>query len=143
MSHAHNSTLIHCVFSTKQRAPSLTPDIRPRIHEYLGGIARHLGCPALAIGGTADHVHILLSLTPAVALADAMMKIKANSTRWLHETLPLHATFAWQEGYGAFSIGVSQVPATVAYIRRQEQCHTRIDFAAEWNSILKKHGLTH
>jgi REP element-mobilizing transposase RayT len=141
MSHSHNSTLIHCVFTTKHRDASLTPDIRPRIYEYIGGIVRHLGCTMLAIGGTADHIHLLLSLTPTVALANAMMKIKANSARWIHDTFPAHHTFAWQDGYGAFSIGVSQRVTTVAYINRQEQHHRRIDFAAEWNAILKKHGL--
>jgi REP element-mobilizing transposase RayT len=141
MAHAYNSTLIHCVFSTKERRPFLSAEIRPRVHAFIGGIARQLGCPALTVGGPADHAHILISLPATLALAVAIQKIKANSTRWIHDTFPSRRDFAWQEGYGSFSIGVSQQAATVAYINSQDEHHARVDFVAEWNAILKKHGI--
>src|SRR5512132_3924667 len=108
MPHAHTSTLVHCIFSTKDRRPSLRPEHRERLWPYLGGTARDVGAKALAIGGVADHVHLLLLLPAKLSLAVAVQKIKANSSRWLRQTFPEQRLFSWQEGYGGFSIGVSQ-----------------------------------
>jgi putative transposase len=137
--HSYNSILVHCVFATKERRPLISSDIRPRLWEYLGGTARQLGFKALAIGGTADHVHLLLSVPAKVALATAVQKLKANSSRWAHESL--NREFSWQEGYGGFSVGVSQQADTVAYINHQEQHHRRVDFGSEFEAFLKKHGM--
>jgi REP element-mobilizing transposase RayT len=95
---------------------------------------------ALAVGGTDDHVHILLSLPSSVAIAKAMREIKSASSRWMHETCDLPA-FEWQEGYGAFSVGWSQVDATLAYIAGQKEHHQKRDFQAEFVAILKKHRI--
>jgi putative transposase len=106
MSHTYCSVLFHCVFSTKDRRKSITPEVQPRLWAYLGGIAREHGMKALAVGGTEDHVHILMSLPASIPLAKAMREIKSGSSRWMHETCGT-TSFAWQEGYGAFSIGQS------------------------------------
>src|SRR3984957_4375630 len=112
--HSFNSCLMHCVFSTKERRPWLTSSIRERLWPYLGGIARANDIKALAIGGVADHAHLLLSLPTNLSIAKAMQLLKGNSSKWLRETFPeLKAGgFAWQEGFGAFSTGISGVNDT-------------------------------
>ena len=104
----------------------------------MGGIAREHGMTALAIGGTDDHVHMLLSLPSSIPIAKAMREIKSASSRWMHETCQLQ-NFEWQEGYGAFSIGTSQIAATLAYITRQPEHHQKRDFQAEFIAFLRKH----
>src|SRR5688572_12294179 len=115
--HSFVSSLHHCVFATKDRETVLTPAIRERLWPYLGGIVRENGMKALAVGGVADHVHILLSLPATMSVAKAMQLLKGNSSKWIHETFPTLGQFAWQEGYGAFSIGISGIEETRAYIR--------------------------
>ena len=128
--HSFNSCLMHCVFSTKERHPWLTPGIRERLWPYLGGIARANDLKTLAIGGVADHVHVLLSLPATIPVSKAMQLLKGNSSKWLRETFPeLRAQgFGWQEGFGAFSISVSGVEDTIRYIRNQEEHHRRRSF---------------
>lgn len=141
--HSFNSCLMHCVFSVKERRPLLTSEIRERLWPYLGGIAREHGMKALAIGGVADHVHLLLSLPATLAVSKAMQLLKGNSSKWLRETFPelRREEFAWQEGFGAFSIGVSGMEDTVAYIRAQEEHHRLRSYREEVEAFLKKHGL--
>jgi len=140
--HSFNSCLMHCVFSTKERRPWLTPGICERLWPYLGGIARANDLKALAIGGVADHVHVLLSLPATIPVSKAMQLLKGNSSKWLRETFPeLRAQdFEWQEGFGAFSIGVSGVEDTIRYIQNQEEHHRRRSFREELEGFLKKHG---
>jgi putative transposase len=104
----------------------------------MGGIAREHGMKALAVGGTEDHVHLLLFLPSSMPIANAMREIKSASSRWMHQTCDL-PEFEWQEGYGAFSIGWSQIDSTVNYIARQEEHHRRRDFQPEFIAFLKKH----
>src|SRR5205085_11716538 len=94
----------------------------------------------LAIGGTADNVHILLSLPPTLSVAKAVQLLKGNSSKWIHETFPAMRSFGWQEGYGAFSISVSGIDATVAYIRNQTEHHRTRSFREEFATMLRKHG---
>jgi REP element-mobilizing transposase RayT len=96
---------------------------------------------ALAVGGVEDHVHLLLPLPSTLPIAKAIQLVKRASSKWVHETFPQHQDFAWQEGYGAFSIGVSQVDPTVAYIDSQAKHHRRRTFQEELLAILKKHGI--
>ena len=140
--HSFNSCLMHCVFSVKERRPLLTPEIRERLWPYLGGIARENGMKALAIGGVADHAHVLVSLPATLAVSKAMQLLKGNSSKWLRETVPelRRDGFAWQEGFGAFSIGVSGVKDTVEYIRTQEEHHRQRSFREEVEAFLNKHG---
>ena len=97
----------------------------------------------LAIGGASDHVHALLSLPAALSIAKAMQLLKGNSSKWIRETFPKMHLFAWQEGYGAFSVGVSGVDATVAYIHNQAEHHRTRSFREEFATMLKKHGLAY
>ena len=138
--HSFASSLHHCVFATKGRGPVLTPAIRERLWPYLGGIARENGMKALAVGGVADHVHVLLSLPATMSISKAMQLLKGNSSKWIHETFPTLRQFAWQEGYGAFSIGISGVEETCAYIRDQEEHHRTRTFREEVIAFLQRHG---
>src|SRR3981189_1718181 len=114
MSHSYVSNLMHCTFSTKERYPFINSDLQSRLWPYLGGIARENRMKALAIGGTTDHVHTLLSLPGMMSFAKAVQLIKGGSSKWVHEAFSKN--FEWQEGYGAFSVSASQVPKTIAYI---------------------------
>jgi REP element-mobilizing transposase RayT len=140
MAHTYCSSLFHCVFSTKERRKIIAPDVQSRLWPYMGGIAREHKMKALAVGGADDHVHLLLSLPSALPIAKAMREIKSASSHWMHETCGL-PSFEWQEGYGAFSIGWSQVDATLAYIAGQPEHHRKRDFQAEFVSFLKKHRI--
>ena len=139
--HSFNSCLMHCIFSTKERRPWLASNIRERLWPYLGGIARENDMKALVVGGVADHVHLLLSLPPTLSVSKAMQLLKGNSSKWLRETFPelLREDFAWQEGFGAFSIGVSGVKDTIQYIQAQEEHHLQRSFHEELEMFLKKH----
>ena len=140
MAHTYCSSLYHCVFSTKERSKAIAPELQARLWAYMGGIARENGMTALGVGGTEDHVHVLLSLPSTMTIAGAMQKVKGGSSLWLHQDCGL-AGFEWQKGYGAFTIGVSQVDATLAYIAGQAERHKKRDFQAEYLAILKQHGI--
>jgi len=137
--HSFTSCLIHAVWSTKNREPILTPQLRCRLWPYLAGIARENRTKALAIGGAADHVHALLSLPPTISIAKAIQLLKGNSSKWIHETFRELRGFEWQEGYGAFSIGLTSKDATILYIRNQEEHHRTKSFGEELQIILRKH----
>jgi putative transposase len=141
MPHSYVSSYVHCVFSTKGRLPLITPELQLRLWPYIGGIARENGMKALAIGGIEDHVHALLSLPATVSFAKAVQLIKGGSSRWLHEAIPQSRTFAWQEGYAAFSVSTSQLDATVLYINRQKDHHRKRSFQEEFLALLDKHNI--
>lgn len=140
--HSFVCCYLHCVFATHERRTFLTPDIHSRLWPYLGGIARQNGMTALAVGGVADHVHVLVSLPSKLAIAKAMQLIKGNSSKWLHKTFPQLHDFAWQEGCGAFSVGVSGLETTKRYIASQPEHHRRRTFRVEIEIFLRKHGMT-
>ncbi|HVU26937.1 MAG TPA: IS200/IS605 family transposase [Verrucomicrobiae bacterium] len=135
------SAYFHCVFSTKERRPFITPELHERLYPFLGGIARQNKMTALEIGGVADHVHLLLSLPATVPVSKAMQLIKGGSSKWIHETFPNQRLFSWQEEYGAFSVSVSQLDKTIAYIRGQVEHHRKVTFEEEFLTLLKKHGV--
>ena len=141
MAHSYTSSLFHCVFSTKGRRRLITPALQSRLWPFMGGIARENGMTAVAIGGVEDHVHLLLSLPSTLAIAKAIQLVKGGSSKWAHDTFPEHRRFGWQEGYGAFSIGVSQTDRTIAYISSQADHHRKRTFQEEMLAILKKHGI--
>jgi REP element-mobilizing transposase RayT len=143
MAHTYSSSLFHCVFSTKQRGRLIGRDLKPRLWSYLGGIAREHKMKALAVGGTEDHVHLLLSLPANMAPAKAMQLIKGGSSKWVGDEFGAQRDFGWQEGYGAFSIGVSGVVDTVAYIAGQEEHHRRATFEEEYVRFLTRHGIAY
>jgi putative transposase len=125
----------HIVFSTLQREQSLTKDIRGRVWEYLGGIVHKEGGTPLAIGGVADHVHLLVTLRQTVPFPSFIREVKARSSHWAHETFPEHRIW-WQHGYGAFTVSHSVVPAVRDYILRQEEHHAQQSFQDEFRLIL-------
>jgi REP element-mobilizing transposase RayT len=137
------SAHFHCVFSTKDRRPLITPALRERLWPFLGGMARQNKMKALEVGGMADHVHILLSLPSTMPIAKALQLLKGGSSKWVHETFPEHWDFAWQEEYGAFSVSPSQLDKTIAYIQNQELHHRRKTFQEEFLEMLQKHEIVY
>jgi putative transposase len=131
----------HEIFSTKNRVPVLDPALRDRLHEYMGGIVRDAKGHLLAAGGTTDHMHFLISLHPQTALSDAMRVVKAGSSRWIHETFSALRAFAWQDGYGAFSVSFSNVGQVKDYIAGQEEHHRRVSFQEEFAEFLRRHEI--
>jgi len=107
----------------------------------MGGIARQNNMKALSIGGVEDHVHILLSMPATITIAKAIQLIKGGSSKWIHDNFSEHRDFAWQEGYGAFSLSISHMKETIAYIQMQEQHHKKKDFKEEFLAFLKKHDI--
>ena len=130
---------MHCVFATKDRRPLITPGLQARHWPYLGGVARENRMKALVVGGVEDHVHVLLSIPSTLSVAKAVQLLKGNSSKWIHDTFKKHSDFEWQEGYGAFSIGVSGVDDTIKYIEGQREHHRALTFREELEIFLKKH----
>ena len=139
--HSFVSCHMHVVFSTKERRRVITADIQSRLWPYLGGIVRENKMKALAVGGIEDHVHLLVTIPSTLAIAGAVQLLKGNASEWLNETFPQMGWCGWQEGYGAFSIGVSGVEDTVAYIQRQAEHHRTRTFQEELIAFLTKHGI--
>jgi REP element-mobilizing transposase RayT len=133
--------LIHLVFSTKDRMPLLTPDIRPQLNAYLATIARHGDGECYRVGGVADHVHLALRLSRTVCLADLVSELKTSSSKWLKEQSPALTKFSWQRGYGAFSIGPKDLESVLSYIDGQEEHHRTKTFQEEYRSFLKHYGI--
>ena len=140
MPSTHLSLHYHIVFSTKSRQPFIEPPWRGRLHAYLGGVLKTAGGIPEAIGGVEDHVHLLLGLDATARLADVMREVKAVSSRWVHEEMGVRA-FAWQEGYGAFTVSPSQRETVRAYIARQEEHHRTRTFQEEYLDFLKRSGV--
>jgi putative transposase len=141
MSHSYTSSLYHCVFSTKDRRKTIDAELQSRLWPYLGGIARDNKMKALAIGGVEDHIHLLLSLPSTTTVAMAMQLLKGGSSKWIHDTFRDKDDFAWQEGYGAFTIGISQMNDTKRYIENQAEHHRVKTFEEEFIAFLERHGI--
>lgn len=137
MPSTHLSLHYHLVFSTKDREPWLSPTARARVHEYLGGTVRGLGGVAHAVGGTADHVHVFVGLRATHCLADVMREVKSESSAWIHKEIGL-AGFAWQEGYGGFTVSASSLEKVRAYVLRQEEHHRVATFQEEYVGMLQR-----
>ena len=141
MANTYINIFIHTVFSTKNRESWLSSSLRERLYPYIGGIARGNGSKVLCIGGTDNHIHILLSLDSTASVAKAIQFIKGGSSKWIHETFPELRLFSWQEGYGAFSIGISNVDETKKYIENQEKHHGEESFRDEYLKFLRKNNI--
>ncbi len=137
MAHTYATNLLHCVFSTKNRADLIPVDRREKLWAYLHGVAKADNIELLAAGGTANHVHLLIALPPVCALSKAVQKLKGNSSRWLREG------FEWQQGYGAFRVSPSQVAMVKQYIRNQAEHHKRRTFEEEFTALLEKCGIAY
>jgi REP element-mobilizing transposase RayT len=130
------------VFSTKERPAAFqNPALRAELHAYLGGVSKTLDCPPLIVGGVADHVHLLGRLGRTVTQADWVKELKRVSNIWVKERGPEWTLFAWQSGYGCFSVSQSNVTRVSDYIANQEAHHDKIGFQDEFRALLRKHNL--
>ena len=136
-----SSILIHLIFSTKNREPFITPAIESELHPYMASIFRDHKSPSLAIDGTFDHVHILFALGRTITVADLVEEVKTGSSKWIKTKGPEFKNFHWQKGYGAFSIGQSNVAALKRYIRSQKQHHRLVTFEDEYRDFLKRYEI--
>ena len=135
--------IIHIIFSTKDRAPLLDKDLSHELHLYLATVARNLDCECYSAGGVTDHVHLAIRLPRTVTIAKVIEELKTSSSKWLKTKSPNMANFAWQRGYGAFSVGPSDLSDLLAYIDTQEQHQRRYCFQDELRALLKKYGVEH
>ena len=133
--------LIHVVFSTKDRAPNLDSSIRPALYAYLATVARNTDCECYRVGGVADHVHLAIRLSRTITTAKLVEELKTSSSKWLKTQSPTLEAFAWQRGYGAFSVGASDLDALRQYIDNQEEHHRKRTFQDEYRAILTKYGI--
>jgi REP-associated tyrosine transposase len=140
MSHTYTNLLTHVIFSTKDREPLIIAALHDDLLAYMGGILREIGGALRAANARPDHVHLLCSLPPTVAISDALRLVKTNSSRWVHRSRN-YAGFEWQTGYGAFSVSHSLAPSVTRYIGEQEKHHRRMTFQEELIAFLKKNGI--
>lgn len=136
MSHTYAQNVIHVVFSTKDRRKVIPREMQPRMWAYTSAICLKLGILVHAVNGTDDHIHFLIQVPPSLAVAKAVLAIKSNSSKWANEQ---GCKFAWQEGYGVFSVSSSMVPSVVRYIQNQPAHHKKMTFDTEFLALLKKH----
>ena len=140
VSHAYSAAYFHCVFSTKERRDSIPVELRPKLWAYIEGTAKNLGIVPVAVGGTCNHAHVLLRLKPNMSVAEAIQKLKSNSSRGTGE----HGiVFEWQKGYAALSVSPSSVGAVRAYVLNQEEHHRRRSFEEELLVLLRKAAIPH
>ena len=130
----------HLVFSTRERVPSIIDDVRPRVHAYLGGIIRGLEGTPIEVGGTENHVHLLVGLKATHCVAKVLRVLKGDSSRWIHDELGL-SRFAWQEGYSAFTVSKSGLTTVREYVKGQEEHHRKQSFEDEYMELLVKHEI--
>jgi REP element-mobilizing transposase RayT len=136
--------LVHIVFSTKNRYPFLADNnIRSELHAYLGGTCNQLECPVLTVGGAADHVHILCALSRNLSIAKVVGDIKRGSSKWIKTKGRMLTKFAWQNGYGVFSVGQPEVERVKQYIVNQDDHHKKKSFQDEYRSFLKEYGVSY
>jgi len=133
--------LTHIVFSTKDRAPVLDASVRPALHAYLATVSRNVDCECFRGGGVADHVHLAVRLSRTLTMAQLIEELKTSSSKWLKTQSPTLASFAWQRGYGAFSVGPSDLNALLDYIDTQEEHHRTRTFQDEYRAFLTKYGI--
>jgi len=138
MAHTFANLLTHVIFSAKDRQPLISRELKPDLLVYMGGIVRELQCKSVAANSMPDHLHMLLSLPPSVSVAEALRIVKTNSSRWVRQTRTHLRGFAWQTGYGAFSVSQSNAASVMKYIHEQEKHHRRITFQEEFISFVTK-----
>jgi len=138
MANTYSQIYIQTVFAVEGRLSLIRPEFKEDLYKYITGIVRNQGQKLISINGMSDHVHILIGLRPAMALAKLVQEIKADSTNFINRKKWVGGKFSWQEGYGAFSYGHSQLDTIIRYIRNQEQHHRRSSFKKEYLSLLKK-----
>ncbi|HYE71806.1 MAG TPA: IS200/IS605 family transposase [Blastocatellia bacterium] len=141
MANTYTSLYYHLIFSTKNRVTWIRPEIQENVWAYIGGIARHHRLTALQIGGMEDHLHALVMAPATLAPSQIAQYLKGDSSKWIHEEYCDLREFAWQEGYGAFTVSKSNLPDVIAYIRNQREHHQKRSFQDEYREFLQKHGI--
>lgn len=136
-----SQVIVHIIFSTKNREPLIDAALRPRLHAYLSTIGRDNGSEVYRVGCVSDHVHLLATLPRTLALANLLEEVKKHSSRWVKEIDHKYAGFAWQRGYGAFSVGRDELDDRIRYVDGQEEHHRTVTFQEEYRSFLTKHGI--
>lgn len=143
MANTYTQLYTHYIFSTKHHYPLIQPEFEQRLYKYITGIGREKGYPVLAVGGMADHLHVLVSLAPTISVAKTIQTIKGNSSKWINDCFyPERRQFNWQSGYGAFSIGRSGVNRLKDYIKNQKKHHEKMTFKEEYRMFLEKYGVS-
>ena len=143
MSHTYTSNRVHIVFSTKGRENRLAEDVQPKLWAYIAGIAKNHGFEAIKIGGVSDHCHCLVLLPAAMPLCKAVQTLKGCSSKYLNDTAAAGPNFAWQEGYGAFSVSASQTNGVIEYINNQPAHHAKRNYEEEFLELLKRYGISY
>ena len=138
MANTFSQIYIQTVFAVSARQSLIKPEFKRDLHKYIAGIVRNQGQKLISINGMPDHVHILIGLKPAMALPDLVREIKSDSSNFVNEKKFVRGRFSWQEGYGAFSYGHSQLDAVIRYIQNQEKHHQRSSFRSEYLTLLRK-----
>jgi REP element-mobilizing transposase RayT len=133
--------LVHLIFSTKNRQPTIAAAVQPPLHAYLATVLQNHDCPSLQVGGTADHIHALFALSRTRSLAEVVEALKTSSSKWVKQQRL--QSFAWQAGYGAFSVSESQLTAVIRYVARQEEHHRQLTFEDELRAFLTRHGIAY
>jgi REP element-mobilizing transposase RayT len=141
MANTYSSLFHHIVFSTKHRKPWITPDIEQRIWAYMGGVARTRGLTAIQIGGMEGHIHALTLSKPIHSPSEIAKWMKMETSKWIHQEFEDMRSFAWQDGFGVFSVSKSNVPAVIEYIKRQREHHTKESFESEYVRLMRLHGV--
>ena len=132
---------VHLIFSTKDRVPFLTNQVRPDLHAYMATVLANLNSPAVLINSVADHVHILFNMGRTVTLAQVVEDVKKSSSKWIKTQGASFSQFAWQAGYGGFSVSESNAPQVANYIQNQEEHHRRKSYQDEYREFLTKHKI--
>jgi putative transposase len=138
MANTYSQNNVHIVFSTRGRRALIPADFQADFWAYTAGICKKLSIRVRAVGGTENHMHLLIEIPPAISIAKAVSAIKSNSSRWANEQ---NKRFTWQEGYGAFSVSHAVVPSVIRYIENQAIHHKKINFEAEFAGFLKRHEI--
>jgi len=131
----------HAVFSTSGRRLLIKPDVEARVHAFIGGVLRDLECTAIAVNGTPDHVHFLARYPAKLSHSDMLRHVKTRSSGWIHNTFAALTAFAWQDGYGGFTVSRSAVDAVAEYIRTQKEHHAGMGFEEEFLELLRRHRI--
>ncbi len=137
MAQSLSFVLVHIIFSTKERRPLIIDSVRPELHAYLAGVVRAAGSQCYRVGGVDDHVHLAVRLKSTTTVAGIIEELKTTSSKWIKSYAPGLQTFAWQSGYGAFSVSPRYLKELVAYIDLQEEHHQQVTFQCEFRKFLK------
>ena len=131
------------MFSTKHRANIIHPEIEADLHRYIACIIANLDSRCIAVNGTENHVHTLFSLGKTMATSNLVREVKKGSTSWLKRQGAVTRDFSWQDGYGGFSVGRSELPAVRRYIAAQKEHHRRMSYDEEFVALLEEHGVAY